>query len=384
MDSGKVGGFISALRRESGMTQQDLANRLNVTNKAVSKWETGEGYPEITMLPALADALGVSVDELLRGARSGPAKAEDGAARGGNSEASGRLEQARLKFRNMSLISAGISVMGLIAFYVITLASWYELIGFGVMAAFLTCSILLFVTQYNSLKAVEARGTPGALAGGALIVQVCFWAAALIAALPYLMFDNGMYPQSVLQFHYYIRMLPAFLIAGGALVCLACQLLIDRLNIRSAMPGLRFESAALREGKLRLNLGSFIYCAAFAFLVCVLQALEYPAGAGAAIVLSCLLIYIACAALYIAKNRGKPETGILAVCVLRNLLCLYLISTGMASGAYGAVMDFEWDLAGQVRFSIVIPYIYAAFGVFIVFTAIVWLIEYQKSKRLPA
>ena len=47
------------------MTQQQLAERLSVTNKAISKWETGGGLPDIALLPALASALGISVDELI-------------------------------------------------------------------------------------------------------------------------------------------------------------------------------------------------------------------------------------------------------------------------------------------------------------------------------
>ncbi|TCK92678.1 helix-turn-helix protein [Natranaerovirga hydrolytica] len=67
MDSKKVGSFISELRKKKNMTQQELGNKLNVTNKAVSKWETGDGYPEITTIPALAEVLGVSTSELLNG-----------------------------------------------------------------------------------------------------------------------------------------------------------------------------------------------------------------------------------------------------------------------------------------------------------------------------
>ena len=49
------------------MTQQELADRLGVTNKAVSKWETGEAFPETAQLIPIADTFGVTVDELLRG-----------------------------------------------------------------------------------------------------------------------------------------------------------------------------------------------------------------------------------------------------------------------------------------------------------------------------
>lgn len=65
MESYEMGKRIAALRKQKGLTQQQLADRLNVTNRAVSRWETGEGYPEITLLPALCGALGSSADELL-------------------------------------------------------------------------------------------------------------------------------------------------------------------------------------------------------------------------------------------------------------------------------------------------------------------------------
>jgi transcriptional regulator with XRE-family HTH domain len=74
MDNKKVGSFIASLRKEKGMTQKELADKLNVTNKAVSKWETGEGYPEITTVPELAEILGVNVSELLNGERNADEK----------------------------------------------------------------------------------------------------------------------------------------------------------------------------------------------------------------------------------------------------------------------------------------------------------------------
>ena len=63
------GNFLYELRKERGMTQQELADRLHITNKAVSKWETGEAFPETAQLVPLATIFGVTVDELLRGER---------------------------------------------------------------------------------------------------------------------------------------------------------------------------------------------------------------------------------------------------------------------------------------------------------------------------
>lgn len=60
----ELGGRIAALRRDRGLTQDELALRLCITPQAVSKWERGAGLPDVTVFPALAEALGVSVGEL--------------------------------------------------------------------------------------------------------------------------------------------------------------------------------------------------------------------------------------------------------------------------------------------------------------------------------
>ena len=69
MNAEKIGTFIAQLRKDKGLTQQGLADQLEVTRKAVSRWETGRGYPDIELLPKLAQALHVSVQELLEGQR---------------------------------------------------------------------------------------------------------------------------------------------------------------------------------------------------------------------------------------------------------------------------------------------------------------------------
>lgn len=69
MEKKTIGQFIAVLRKANGMTQQDLADKLNVSNKAVSRWERDESAPDITLIPALAELLGVTCDELLKGER---------------------------------------------------------------------------------------------------------------------------------------------------------------------------------------------------------------------------------------------------------------------------------------------------------------------------
>ena len=67
MDNVQTGKLIAELRRKQGLTQQQLADKLNLSNKTISKWESGSGSPDISNLPVLAEALGISADELLRG-----------------------------------------------------------------------------------------------------------------------------------------------------------------------------------------------------------------------------------------------------------------------------------------------------------------------------
>lgn len=69
MNLKKTGAFLSSLRKEQGLTQSELAEKLGVTDKAVSRWETGRGFPDVAILPVLAKALQVSVAELVNGER---------------------------------------------------------------------------------------------------------------------------------------------------------------------------------------------------------------------------------------------------------------------------------------------------------------------------
>lgn len=67
MDQYVTGAMIKELREKQGLTQAQLAEKLSVSDKSISKWETGRGYPDISMIEPLAAALGVSVIELLSG-----------------------------------------------------------------------------------------------------------------------------------------------------------------------------------------------------------------------------------------------------------------------------------------------------------------------------
>ena len=67
MNTKKTGEFIKSLRKENNMTQLELANELNCTDKAVSRWETGKGLPDADMLLSLSAIFGISINEILLG-----------------------------------------------------------------------------------------------------------------------------------------------------------------------------------------------------------------------------------------------------------------------------------------------------------------------------
>ena len=69
MDQEKIGKFILTLRKEKNMTQMELADKLGITDRAISKWENGRGMPDLSLIKPLCEALNISVNELLSGER---------------------------------------------------------------------------------------------------------------------------------------------------------------------------------------------------------------------------------------------------------------------------------------------------------------------------
>lgn len=67
MDTTKIGELICTLRKEKGLTQVQLAERLNVSDKAVSKWERGLGCPDVSLLARLSQVFAVDLEKLLAG-----------------------------------------------------------------------------------------------------------------------------------------------------------------------------------------------------------------------------------------------------------------------------------------------------------------------------
>ncbi|MEG2892353.1 MAG: helix-turn-helix transcriptional regulator [Clostridium sp.] len=130
MENDKCGELIQSLRKQRGMTQRQLAELLNVSDRAVSKWERGESYPEVTTLVKISEILRVSTDELLKGKVS--------------EENTNRFIDYNLKrFQNRALIgfiSISISIFGVLQF------SYGEFTG--IVRLVLLCLAIAGVTGY--------------------------------------------------------------------------------------------------------------------------------------------------------------------------------------------------------------------------------------------
>ncbi len=153
MEQKTIGKFLSALRKANGYTQQQVADMLCVSNKTISKWECDDGYPEITMLPAIAELYGVTVDEILNGERTEKVKPENVARK---SEERTRLliERSRLKFNNLIAVAVPFGLVAVVLAF-LSMGSEYSIytwIGRALSLVFITVSVIIAIIAFNNYK----------------------------------------------------------------------------------------------------------------------------------------------------------------------------------------------------------------------------------------
>lgn len=111
MDAKATGGLIARRRKEQNWSQGDLAERLHVTDKAVSKWETGRGLPSVDLLEPLAEALGLTVSELLSGRELTPEELP----RAAEAQVMESMERERRMRRRGFFATAALALIGIAA-----------------------------------------------------------------------------------------------------------------------------------------------------------------------------------------------------------------------------------------------------------------------------
>ncbi len=119
MDQMKIGSFLKELRKEKGLTQEQLAEQLNISNRSVSRWETGSNMPDLSMLIILAEYYDVDVREIIDGKR----KSENM-----NDEVKETLEKVASynEMLNLKSMRKGIIAMCIVFIILVIISTWKE------------------------------------------------------------------------------------------------------------------------------------------------------------------------------------------------------------------------------------------------------------------
>lgn len=161
MEKKTIGSFIATLRKANGMTQKDLADRLNVSDKTISRWERNDGDPDLSVIPVIAEIFGVTCDELLRGERKSAEERSEFIEQS-ESTAKGEKQRQRLlkstlsKYRTNTYIAMGVSAVGLVVALICNLAALKAILGLLLGCIFFIASIVCQAVFSNrALSSVE-------------------------------------------------------------------------------------------------------------------------------------------------------------------------------------------------------------------------------------
>ena len=148
MDTEKFGKFIAACRMDNHMTQKELAQKLQVTDKAVSRWERGKGFPDISFLVPLSEALNISVPELMKSERDDTKREvfSAGEIRNVLTSASQMEKQNKREARLLSSLISPVTVI--VALWVVLLEKGSLLVGLWLgLAVALAVSGIVFLAS---------------------------------------------------------------------------------------------------------------------------------------------------------------------------------------------------------------------------------------------
>lgn len=188
MEKKTIGTFIATLRKANGLTQKQLAEKLCVSDKAVSRWERDECAPDLTLIPVIAELFGITTDELLRGQRNNP----DCAAPASHSEAKVQLQTKRIlkntltKYQTQSILCFGIALLGLLVALVCNFGFLMGPLGF-ILGCVCTAAagVLLVIFTIEAKAALEdVEFEPELIHGSRLsIFRICCRTVTAVAVL---------------------------------------------------------------------------------------------------------------------------------------------------------------------------------------------------------
>lgn len=160
MDQMKIGSFLKMLRQEKGLTQEQLAEELNVSNRSVSRWETGSTLPDLSMLIVLAEYYDVEVREIIDGRR----KSENM-----NDEVKDTLEKvvSYNEMQNLKSMRIGVLMMGIVFLVLVHISLWK-----GISPAPLVSLVCAYSGAAFISKARDGKGKYDLIAGIIFLVAM--------------------------------------------------------------------------------------------------------------------------------------------------------------------------------------------------------------------
>ena len=184
MSANQIGEFLAALRKARGFTQQEVAEKLGVSNKTVSSWETGTSCPDISMLPVLAELYKVTCDEIVKGKRINTVEPEK-VSQAKRENANKLLQKQKSDITVVYGISIALILVGILLTSIIGYVATESLLGFFIglillIASVITAAILIRKIRF-SLGEEWLEGTVKVLSSAdkAIFRIVCANIAAL-------------------------------------------------------------------------------------------------------------------------------------------------------------------------------------------------------------
>jgi len=224
MEKKTMGSFIAALRKTSGMTQQEMADKLYISNKAVSRWERDECSPDLSLIPAIAEMFGVSYDELLKGERiTGSADTEKPSPKI-DKQIKQILNRSISNFKSAIYIAGASNFIGFVLLLAISYGFYKPIIGFAVLMVFVITSVIITLLSLNKLndQTKNSELFDNLTEADAIyfkksryrytFVSALICVMSFLWSLPFIMIQDKFFANSVIVFDEYLRFVPLFIL----------------------------------------------------------------------------------------------------------------------------------------------------------------------------
>lgn len=213
-----VANYLKSLRVAKGLTQEEVSVILNVSNKTISKWETGNGLPEIQSLIALADLYDVKVDDILRGGSSSKVSLEKSEIRSNY-----LTNKVKTDYKIHSLISLGIALIAFVVAAFISRLGDNTALGFSLgLILFLVALVYQIIISIKAIEIIKYEGDIVYSYKKARFYQILFVISLFVLTIPFI--------DDEIQFDEYKYLLSAIVLFASISIILFDRIILKKLT----------------------------------------------------------------------------------------------------------------------------------------------------------